>query len=274
MSSATPTDLDTSADGQNPPRGSEYAQLSRLIRQACCTTAPATTAEIAATALLLAAGWACLVSDCVVDHGRGRVPGRDVRRMGFLGHDAGHKQISGSRRANCLLGVLHRNLGIGLSYVLVGGQAQPASRTPNTEGADPGHRHLRDRIQRRPGPAPRPGRVRRPDDALPGLPVSPMLLGEAIQLHAASIKAVATRASAPPGRDPAAGHPHDRLPGHRPAGAVSRSLTRALIWSFSRCRQDRDSRVQSSCLASWWRAAQPAPQRSPPAIGRCCGRRG
>jgi len=60
LSSATPTDLDTSADGQNPPRGSEYAQLSRLIRQAgLLRRRPGYYSwKIAATALLLAAGWA------------------------------------------------------------------------------------------------------------------------------------------------------------------------------------------------------------------------
>ena len=37
-------------------------------------------------------------------------------QIGFLGHDAGHRQIFGSRRANYVLGVLHGNLAIGLSY--------------------------------------------------------------------------------------------------------------------------------------------------------------
>jgi fatty acid desaturase len=37
-------------------------------------------------------------------------------QMGFLGHDAGHGQIFRSARANRVLGLLHGNLGIGLSY--------------------------------------------------------------------------------------------------------------------------------------------------------------
>ena len=37
-------------------------------------------------------------------------------QFGFLGHDAGHRQISGSKRGNYILGILHGNLCIGLSY--------------------------------------------------------------------------------------------------------------------------------------------------------------
>jgi fatty acid desaturase len=36
--------------------------------------------------------------------------------MGFLGHDAGHGQIFRSARASRIVGLLHGNLGIGLSY--------------------------------------------------------------------------------------------------------------------------------------------------------------
>ena len=34
----------------------------------------------------------------------------------FIGHDAGHQQISGSKRVNNLLGRLHGNLLVGLGY--------------------------------------------------------------------------------------------------------------------------------------------------------------
>ncbi len=37
-------------------------------------------------------------------------------RTGFIGHDAGHKQIARSHRANRLLGLLHGNLLIGMSH--------------------------------------------------------------------------------------------------------------------------------------------------------------
>jgi hypothetical protein len=37
-------------------------------------------------------------------------------QIGFLGHDAGHRQVFASGRASYLAGLLLRNLGIGLSY--------------------------------------------------------------------------------------------------------------------------------------------------------------
>lgn len=37
-------------------------------------------------------------------------------QTGFIGHDAGHRQISGSKRADGLIGRIHGNLLIGLSY--------------------------------------------------------------------------------------------------------------------------------------------------------------
>ncbi|MEU7641953.1 fatty acid desaturase family protein [Streptomyces sp. NPDC039016] len=37
-------------------------------------------------------------------------------RTGFLGHDAGHQQIAGSRRVNRVLGLVHGNLLLGMSY--------------------------------------------------------------------------------------------------------------------------------------------------------------
>jgi fatty acid desaturase len=37
-------------------------------------------------------------------------------QTGFIGHDAGHRQISRSRRTSDLIGRIHGNLLIGLSY--------------------------------------------------------------------------------------------------------------------------------------------------------------
>jgi fatty acid desaturase len=37
-------------------------------------------------------------------------------QTGFIGHDAGHRQISGSKRADALIGRIHGNLLIGLRY--------------------------------------------------------------------------------------------------------------------------------------------------------------
>ena len=135
------TDTGTGTGGQDPPRGSEYAQLSRLIRQAgLLRRRPGYYGwKIAATALLLAAGWAgfILVGDSWWTVAVAVFLAVMFAQMGFLGHDAGHKQISGSRRANYLLGLLHGNLGIGLSYGWWVDKHNRHHAHPNTEGADP-----------------------------------------------------------------------------------------------------------------------------------------
>jgi fatty acid desaturase len=114
-------------------------------------------------------------------------------QFGFLGHDAGHRQISGSRRTSYILGILLGNLGIGLSYGWWVSKHNRHHAHPNTEGADP-------------------------DIAIGALAFSasqartsrglsrfvfryqaylffPLLLGEAISLHTASINALASRTS-------------------------------------------------------------------------------
>jgi fatty acid desaturase len=58
-------------------------------------------------------------------------------QVGFLGHDAGHRQIFGSRRSSYVAGVLLGNLGIGLSYGWWVAKHNRHHAHPNTEGADP-----------------------------------------------------------------------------------------------------------------------------------------
>jgi fatty acid desaturase len=58
-------------------------------------------------------------------------------QVGFLGHDAGHRQVFRSRRANDVLGVLCGNLATGLSYGWWTGKHNRHHAHPNTEGADP-----------------------------------------------------------------------------------------------------------------------------------------
>ena len=141
-------------------RGSEYAQLSRQIKQAgLLERRPAYyVAKIAVTVGLLAAGWAAfvLVGNSWWQLAVAAFLAVMFTQMGFLGHDAGHRQIFGSRRANYVLGVLHGNLGIGLSY------GRAVSRL-----------------------------VYRYQAYL----FFPMLLGEAISLHTSSIRALTSPAS-------------------------------------------------------------------------------
>ena len=58
-------------------------------------------------------------------------------QIGFLGHDAGHRQVFGTRRANYVTGVLLGNLGIGLSYGWWVDKHNRHHAHPNTEDADP-----------------------------------------------------------------------------------------------------------------------------------------
>jgi fatty acid desaturase len=114
-----PSKLDvvsTSAVG----RGSAYAELSRDIRSAgLLARRPGYYSwKIALTVGLWLAGgvafvligdswWQLVVAACF---------GVIFTQLGFLGHDAGHRQIFSSRSGNYVLGVIFANVMVGLSY--------------------------------------------------------------------------------------------------------------------------------------------------------------
>lgn len=58
-------------------------------------------------------------------------------RTTFFGHDAGHQQIASSRRAHDLLGLLHGNLLIGMSYGWWNDKHNRHHANPNHTGKDP-----------------------------------------------------------------------------------------------------------------------------------------
>ncbi|MFG3697684.1 fatty acid desaturase family protein [Micromonospora sp. NPDC047620] len=58
-------------------------------------------------------------------------------QAGFVGHDAGHRQIARSRRANDLIGMVHGNLLTGISYGWWLDKHNRHHAHPNTEGKDP-----------------------------------------------------------------------------------------------------------------------------------------
>jgi fatty acid desaturase len=58
-------------------------------------------------------------------------------QAGFIGHDAGHRQIARARRANDLIGLVHGNLVTGLSYGWWVDKHNRHHAHPNTEGRDP-----------------------------------------------------------------------------------------------------------------------------------------
>jgi fatty acid desaturase len=122
-------------------RGSEYSQLSKLIRQAgLMERRPGRYVWlITGTVLLFAAGWTAFV---LLGNSWWQIAVATFlaimfTQFGFLGHDAGHKQITGSRRTSEVLGLLLGNLGIGLSYGWWVSKHNRHHAHPNTEGADP-----------------------------------------------------------------------------------------------------------------------------------------
>jgi fatty acid desaturase len=58
-------------------------------------------------------------------------------QVAFLGHDAGHKQIARTRRTSYVLGLLHANLAVGLSYGWWIDKHNRHHAHPNEIGADP-----------------------------------------------------------------------------------------------------------------------------------------
>jgi fatty acid desaturase len=123
------------------PRGSDYAALSRQVRQAgLLDRRPRYYAwKIALTAAALALAWAAFA---VIGNSWWQLSDAAFlavvfAQFGFLGHDAGHSQIFRTRRANAVLGLACGNLGAGVSYEWWTGKHNRHHAHPNTEGADP-----------------------------------------------------------------------------------------------------------------------------------------
>jgi fatty acid desaturase len=100
--------------------GSDYAQLSRMVRRAGLLRRRPVyySLKIGLNLVLLAAGWTAFA---VLGQSWWQMPAAIFlavmfTQTGFIGHDAGHRQISGSKRADGLIGRIHGNLLIGLSY--------------------------------------------------------------------------------------------------------------------------------------------------------------
>jgi fatty acid desaturase len=137
---ALPPEVDQPS-AANSPRGSEYAALSRDVRQAGLLDRRLGYYfwKIGLTALALVAGWTAfaLIGDSWWTLGVAVFLAVVFGQLGFLGHDAGHHQVFASRRANYVLGVLCGNLAIGLSYGWWTTKHNRHHAHPNTEDADP-----------------------------------------------------------------------------------------------------------------------------------------
>src|ERR1700691_2449464 len=123
------------------PRGSDYAVLSRQVRQAGLLDRRLRyyAWEISLPAAALVLGWAAfaVIGNSWWQLGVAVFLAAAFAQIGFLGHDAGHSQVFRSRRANTILGVALGNLGTGLSYDWGTGKHNRHHAHPNTEDADP-----------------------------------------------------------------------------------------------------------------------------------------
>jgi fatty acid desaturase len=176
-------------------RGSEYAALSRHVRQAGLLDRrrAAYAWRIGGTAAALAAGWAAfaVIGDSWWQLATAAYLAAVFGQVGFLGHDAGHSQVFRSRRANYALGALCANLGIGLSYGWWTGKHNRHHAHPNTEGADP---DIMIGALAFSGPQARAARGwQRLLFRCQAWLLVPMLFLEAASLHAASLRALARR---------------------------------------------------------------------------------
>jgi fatty acid desaturase len=178
-------------------RGSDYARLSRRVQRAgLMKRRPIYYAfKIGINMLLLVAGWAAFA-----------LIGRSwwqllvavflavmFTQTAFVGHDAGHRQISGSKRVNDLLGRLHGNLLVGLSYGWWISKHNRHHAHPNHVGRDPdiGGRAIAftaAQFRARNGIGQWLGRRQ-------AWLFFPMLLLEGLNLHAAGVRAMLGRAN-------------------------------------------------------------------------------
>jgi fatty acid desaturase len=176
-------------------RGSDYADLLRRVQRAgLLGRRPGYyLAKITVTAGLFIAGWAAfvMVGDSWWQLAVAAFLAFVFTQIGFIGHDAGHRQIFASRRANYLLGLVHGNLAIGLSY---GWWVEKHTRHhthPNHEGKDPDIGDGALAFTDRQAQASRGlGRfVARHQRYL----FFPLLMLEGLQLHVASVRALVRR---------------------------------------------------------------------------------
>ncbi len=129
------------ADESRTARGSDYARLSREIREAGLLRRRHGyyIAKITVNLLLLLGGWTAffLLGPSWWQLLVAAFLGVMFGQCGFIGHDAGHRQISGSKRTDDLIGRVHGNLLIGLSFGWWISKHNRHHAHPNQVGRDP-----------------------------------------------------------------------------------------------------------------------------------------
>jgi fatty acid desaturase len=173
-------------------RWSEYTQLSRQIKQAGLLDRRRGwyAARIGLNLALLAGGWAAfaILGDSWWQLVTAAYLAVVFTQVAFVGHDAGHRQISRSRGVNDLVGLLHANLGVGVSFGWWVAKHDRHHSNPNHEELDPdvsitALAFTADQANSRHGLVRLVARYQ-------AWLFFPLLLLEAAQLHLASIKAI------------------------------------------------------------------------------------
>jgi fatty acid desaturase len=176
-------------------RGSLYAELARQVRDAgLLRRRPGYyTARISATVAAYAGAWVAvvLVGSTWWVLAPAAVMAVASTQLGFIGHDAGHKQIFRGRRANDLLGVVAGDLGIGLSYGWWIDKHNRHHAHPNQEGKDPDIASGVLLFAEGGGDGLSRSGVRRLWIRLQAFVFFPLLLLEGLHLHVASVRALA-----------------------------------------------------------------------------------
>ena len=178
------------------PRGSEYAVLSRQVKQAGLLDRQLRYYgwKITITGAALAAGWTAfaLIGNSWWQLAIATFLAIVFAQIGFLGHDAGHRQIFRSRQPNYLLGIVCGNLAIGLSYGWWVSKHNRHHAHPNTEDVDPDI--MISVLAFSSGRARASSGLRRLIFRYQAYLLIPMMCFEAVSLHTSSIRAVTRRA--------------------------------------------------------------------------------
>jgi fatty acid desaturase len=121
--------------------GSDYSDLLREVKRAgLLNRRPWRAAgRIVVITVLFAGGWTAfvLLGESWWQVAVAAFLALVFTQVGFLGHDAGHRQLFRSRRANDLVGLLSGNLGIGLSFGWWMNKHNRHHAQPNHEERDP-----------------------------------------------------------------------------------------------------------------------------------------
>ncbi len=136
-------DQESTAVPVSVPKGrwGEYTPLSRQIKQAGLLDRRRGwyAAKIGLNLLLLAGGWAAfaILGESWWQLVTAAYLAVVFTQIAFVGHDAGHRQIFGARRANDLVGLVHANLLVGISFGWWVGKHDRHHSNPNHEDLDP-----------------------------------------------------------------------------------------------------------------------------------------